>query len=84
MLFLVNDILDYAQLESKSIIINKELTNVLEILKDCVSIFDFQASTKNIELQLEHDLDFPPSLVTDPNRFRQIIINLLSNAIKYT
>lgn len=35
MLFLVNDILDYAQLEAKAIVLNNEKVNLLNLLNEC-------------------------------------------------
>ena len=84
MLFLVNDILDYGQIEAKQIVINNEPVNILLLLNECKSMMTFQASTKALEIIVEVDVDFPDKVQTDPNRIKQIIINLLSNSIKYT
>ncbi len=85
MLFLVNDILDFAQSEVKKLVLNIEVVNVRDIINQCVSIIKFQAEEKEIEIlitNIEENGTF--SIYTDPNRFKQIIINLLSNAVKYT
>lgn len=39
MVFLVRDILDFSQLESKSLILDYQITNVLKIIKECASVF---------------------------------------------
>jgi signal transduction histidine kinase len=41
MLFLVNDVLDYAQYESKTLVLNKELINISKLLDQCVNIMMF-------------------------------------------
>lgn len=57
--------------------IENNLTEVLTMLMT-------QTTSKNLYLQLELDLKVPPRIVSDPNRFRQIIINLVSNSVKFT
>ncbi len=85
MLFLVNDILDFAQTEVKKLVLNIEEVNVRELIDQCVSIIKFQADEKEIQIHItnfEENETF--TIYTDPNRLKQIIINLLSNAVKYT
>jgi signal transduction histidine kinase len=53
MLFLVNDILDFAQTESKTIIINEEIINIRDLLDDCVEIMNYNAISKGIKLLIE-------------------------------
>ena len=84
MLFLVKDILDYSQIESQSLILNKALVSIKSILDECLSVLMFKAQEKGIELSLIEGPANSISIVTDGNRVKQIIINLLSNAIKYT
>ncbi len=43
MLFLVKDILDYSQIESQSLILNKALVSVQSIIDECVSVLVFKA-----------------------------------------
>lgn len=85
MLFLVNDILDFAQFENKKIMLN--LSNDVSIgliLAECTEVLMFKAETKQIELLYQVQPGFPEKIVTDSNRLRQILINLLSNSLKYT
>jgi signal transduction histidine kinase len=84
MLFLVNDILDYAQFESKSLILNKEVFSISDLLENCLSILTFQAHGKGIDLLYEVEASAVEPVCSDSNRIRQILINLMSNAIKYT
>lgn len=83
MLFLVKDILDFAQMESKSLVLNKESTNLMQLVNDCIEPLTFKAKEKGLELrtvQAESSI----SIETDPNRVMQIVINLISNSVKYT
>ncbi|TNV84916.1 hypothetical protein FGO68_gene13997 [Halteria grandinella] len=87
MLFLVRDILDYAQIESKSLVLSFETCNIGKLFKECVEILKYKAQEKHIELNCEpfdeNDLG-NYDLFSDFNRLKQILINLLSNSIKYT
>eukprot|EP00347_Sterkiella_histriomuscorum_P007270 403349609 len=84
LLFLVNDILDYSQLESKKILTNCENIIIEQTLKECIEVLNFKAQSKGLELSLLIDERVPRKLMTDYNRLRQILINLISNSIKYT
>ena len=83
LLFLVKDIMDLSQIESNSLVLNISNTNILELLKDCVTVLKFKADEKKIVLKV-HNPMIQPMIKTDENRVKQIIINLVSNAIKYT
>jgi len=52
MLFLVRDILDYGQLQSQSLILNKASVQIIIILEECISVLKFKAQEKGIELSL--------------------------------
>jgi signal transduction histidine kinase len=53
MLFLVNDILDFAQIKSKTIMINEEFINIRNLLDECVKIMNFNVISKGIKLLVE-------------------------------
>ncbi|CDW71598.1 multi-sensor hybrid histidine kinase [Stylonychia lemnae] len=84
MLYLVNDILDYSQLESQKLMLNIQWKRIRDILDECINILKFRADLKRIKLCYEISNDFPQKIQTDEHRLRQILINLISNAIKYT
>jgi hypothetical protein len=49
MLFLVNDFMDIAQFESNSIVFNMDMvTNVCQIITECMEILRFKADSKGI------------------------------------
>ena len=50
MLFLVNDILDFSQIESRSFILNLEKCNIQLMVEDCIDLFNFKANEKHINL----------------------------------
>ncbi|CDW87789.1 multi-sensor hybrid histidine kinase [Stylonychia lemnae] len=84
MLYLVNDIIDYGQIESNSIIINSQKVNLGNLMQECIQILKFRADLKGIEVKLDFQQEFPIEIETDIGRVKQILINLLSNAIKFT
>ena len=85
MMFLVNDILDFAQLEEKKIVINlNQAVNLAKIVQECTQILLFKATMKMIRLTSNFQESFPSVVYLDGNRLKQILINLVSNAVKYT
>jgi two-component system sensor histidine kinase/response regulator len=42
------------------------------------------AIDKGIELRGSIDVNVPPTIISDVNRFKQILLNILSNAMKFT
>jgi len=83
LLRLINQILDLAKLESKTLKINYVQGDVLTYSKYIAESLHSLANAQNVMLRVESDQS---SIVLDydPERFLQIIHNLLSNAIKFT
>lgn len=79
---LVDDILDFAKMDSGALTVDAAPVDVAAILPDLVALWRVEAVDKGIELNLDIDVDAP--VVTDAVRLRQIVFNLLSNAIKFT
>lgn len=84
LLTLINDLLDFAKLESGRL----ELEEIPFSLRDCieqsVAIVASQAADKGLHLNYHLDPQLPTLVQGDPNRLRQILLNLLSNAVKFT
>ena len=85
LLSFVNDILDYAQFNSKNVVSTYQNIDFVKELTSLVDDFQILASSKNLELSI----DIPSSLgnkiiSVDIHHFRRIILNIVSNAIKYT
>ena len=81
---LLNSILDLAKVESGTVV--AELSEVsFKDLRDALRReFELVADGKGLAYSLELAPDLPPSIVTDPQRLRQILKNLLANAFKFT
>ncbi len=84
LLDLVNDILDFAKIESGKIEINMERTDIFDFCEGIVDIFRYQISGKPIELLLDMDLCVPRYIKTDVVRLRQVLVNIIGNALKFT
>ena len=84
MLFLVRDIMDFSQIESKTFILDYSNINIFDLIQECITILKFKADDKGIDLKINFGGEFPTNFYTDGNRVKQILINLISNAIKYT
>lgn len=85
MLNLVNDILDFSQIEANKLKLQFTKFNPIEILHECHELFELQAKRKNLFLVEKYNKDvIPNSFCSDKNRYRQILINLISNALKFT
>jgi two-component system, sensor histidine kinase len=86
LLQLINDIIDFAKIESGQLKINKTETPVGFVLGELYSIFSKEIKIKgktNVELKLAKTNN-NLIIITDQLRLRQILINLISNAIKFT
>jgi|GEM_PF-188316 len=83
LLHLLNDLLDFAKIESGELNIQDERFDPLELAEGIVRTHAALAAAKGLALHccLPPDL---PMLRGDPGKLRRILGNLLSNAIKYT
>ncbi len=83
LLRLINQLLDLAKLEDKSLKMNYVQGDVLPYLRYVAESLHSLANAQNVMLRVESN---EPKIVMDydPERLLQIIHNLLSNAIKFT
>lgn len=84
LLRIIDDILDYAKIDSGCVTIEPQPTDVAALLEGCRDLLLPQAETKGIAYSL--DLKRRPAgrIVIDPIRLRQVVLNLLGNAVKFT
>ena len=83
LLGLINDVLNYAKLETGTV--HYEVTNVLvrEALTAAESLVAPQTRAKGLSLKTSVSAS-DPSGCADSEKLRQILVNLLSNAVKFT
>lgn len=81
---IVNDLLDEAQIESKSLNLHNEYFNPVDLLEKIKSTMSSLADKKGVTFRAEIASDLPSELYGDVKRLQQIVINLAGNAIKFT
>ena len=82
LLSIVNDVLDFSRIETGSIEIKLEETNLSKVVLTSLRLVEDKAMLRNITISVEQEqLDI--SVMADENRLKQIIVNLLDNAIKF-
>lgn len=84
LLSLVDNMIDFATLESGKLEISQESFHVTDLLERVLEIMGYQAYAKGIELACVTDYEPDAQVVGDLQRLRQILINLVGNAIKFT
>lgn len=84
LLYIVNDLLDQAQIEAGRLAIRMRPCRPAELVENVQDFMGKIAADKNITLTSEVDPALPAALSGDATRLQQIIVNLLSNAIKFT
>lgn len=84
LLNIVNDILDFAKIETGNLVMKKKIFELLPLLEEIKLLFTPQAQEKELQLVFNTDASLPVLVKSDPVRIRQVLVNLLSNAIKFT
>lgn len=85
LLSLINDILDFTQIEAGKTVLKISEFSLAKLVKDTLTFFQEKAGKRSI--QLFGDFQIQPSqhrFTGDLERIRQILSNLLENAIKFT
>ena len=85
LLGLINNILEFSDVESGKHLLNVEQISIIEVAKQSVQVLQETARRKNIKLTAEITLTpeqeyFP----ADEVRLKEILFNLLDNSIKFT
>ncbi len=84
LLSIVNDILDFTNIDKGQLTPENAPYYVLSLMQDVITYAEYSAQKKNLELRVSIDEQLPRQLSGDIVRLRQIFNNLLSNAVKYT
>jgi len=81
---IINEVLDFAQLEAGKVLINKTNFELKKIVHDSLLLLSAQAKNNNVTIEYQHDSNVPEVINQDYVKFGQILINLVSNAIKFS
>ena len=84
LLSLINNILDFARIESQKEKVNFETLNLEEFITYINNTIKPIAIKKNIEFNIIVEPNVPLHIYTDSVKLNQIISNFLNNAIKFT
>jgi signal transduction histidine kinase/CheY-like chemotaxis protein len=84
LLGVINDILDLSKVEAGQMKFHPETCAPHALIADAISILRVRAQEKGIGLEHRWEGRVPERIVTDPARFRQLLMNLIGNAIKFT
>ena len=79
---LVNDVLDFAKLESGRMSVRPGISSATGALGSATAVLEPEAERKGLSLVIE--CQEGAAYLGDPQRVEQILMNLLSNAIKFT
>jgi signal transduction histidine kinase/CheY-like chemotaxis protein len=80
----INDILDYARIESGKLSLEHIEFDLEELISETLSLFTGQALNKRLRLYVSLESGVPRRAQGDPTRLKQVLMNLLSNALKFT
>lgn len=84
LLVIVNEILDFAKIETGKLEIRVTDFNLKELMDKINASFALKARDRGLTLSYIYDDDLPETVHSDPNRLRQILSNLIENALKFT
>jgi len=84
LLGLINDILDFTEIDSGKIALENQPFELRNCIADAFNLISNTAYSKNLELIYYVDPQVPENIFGDITRLRQILVNLIGNAIKFT
>jgi CheY-like chemotaxis protein len=80
----INDLLDFSQIQQGKLVLTPQPVNLREMLKTTHQTLSPRANERGLDYPLHLDDSLPAWASVDPHRLAQIIINLLGNALKFT
>ncbi|OOV87804.1 hypothetical protein BTA35_0207325 [Oceanospirillum linum] len=84
LLGIVNDLLDFSEIEAGKVSILSEPFNLQQILEQLSTLFGLASSKKGLELVLNLPANIPHCYQGDALRLTQVLTNLMANAVKFT
>ncbi|QTA81834.1 Two component system response regulator/histidine kinase [Desulfonema limicola] len=84
LLFIINEILDFSELENHKTIIENQDFKLSHVLDNILEPYKIQAKEKGIDMNLTIDKSIPEILIGDKIKLQRILTNLTDNALKFT
>jgi len=84
LLTVINDLLDFSQIQQGKLIFTPQTVNLHKVLKETHQTLAPKAAGQALDYALNIDPHLPQWVRIDPHRFTQILLNLLGNALKFT
>jgi signal transduction histidine kinase/ActR/RegA family two-component response regulator len=84
LLTIVNDILDFAQLEKGRLAVTSVPFSVRALVESTIPLVAAEAEERGNRVEVRIADDMPRQILGDEGRLRQVLLNLLSNAVKFT
>lgn len=83
LLSIINDILDFAKIESGKLTLEQQPFSLQQTIEGVFSLLKVKAEEKSLHYDLLYP-PLPPLVLGDSLRLAQILINLVGNAVKFT
>lgn len=84
LLSIVNDILDYAKLESGELKFKLIGFNPIELINEIIHTIKPKVEKKNLNIYFKNLLNKELIIKSDPFRLKQVLFNIIENSIKFT
>ncbi len=84
LLSLLNDVLDFSEIEAGRLEFDRSDYNLHQLLEDIADMFIARVEAKGLDLALHVQAAVPQMVCGDADRLRQVLINLIGNAVKFT
>lgn len=84
LLKLVENILDFSNLEQDKFEFHDALIDLYELVNCAIKTVSSQAAEKGVEVILNYANEIPKNLFSNADRLSRILTNLLDNAVKFT
>ena len=84
LLAIINDILDFAKVESGKLELERIAVDPAEVVDTVVTLFGERAQSKGLDLAAAVAPEVPDEITGDPVRLTQVLSNLVNNALKFT
>jgi signal transduction histidine kinase len=83
LLYLIDELLGFARLEGNHEDVHVAPCDVGAVIREVAQLMEPMAEAKGLALHL-HLPERVPSIMTDADKLRQVLVNLVGNAVKYT